>query len=240
MSLNKDELSNVLDQILDHMLEKGIQIEPFRDQLKKILQEDLGNSEISREDLKDPEVKKKLFACVTELLINGKSKDYDNLVDDLKTHELKNAPDEKLDNKLLAQLLFLTALTKIIEHEINKKMVLTPDEFKKHLDDHIDKKFAKEDKPEAADELKSQLEFLMRSFYGVGKAGEQGVMFEVGNQFGIPNVTQSGRGVAFLIDANTYDSNKSDYLGLENAVKVNQLVEGVNLDPHVSPKMTPL
>ena len=107
--LNASELEKALEQVFQFMEKKGIKID--NDKKNEICKEmvDALYHKLSPEDIKEPNVQKRLISCISAKLA-GDHKAFENTLDELKDDDVKNTDDKHLDKKLGVMLLMLLSL----------------------------------------------------------------------------------------------------------------------------------
>ncbi|VVC74842.1 hypothetical protein AQUSIP_01140 [Aquicella siphonis] len=240
--LNSNQLEVALDKIFEYMETKGVKFDPEKkEEFKKRIAQDLHN-QLSHDDIKDVNVQKKLISCISSLAM-GKQKEYDNMVDRLKSDE-KNTPDPKLEKKLTLEMILLATLTKLMDPEQKKKMELKPDEFKKKMVESAKENDKSPDKEKNAEALGKQLDDTLRNLYGGDNPTINGeIQFPIlgptfGNLTGLTNQASADpNAVSKMVDDITANPGKADYQGLENTALIRDLGEGVDLSAALSPTL---
>lgn len=250
--LDQRQLENVLDQLFEKMHKQGIAISnDAKDQIKKEVTSELSNK-LTPDDIKNPEVQKKLQACITTYLLGGSnSKDFKNkfdefnsLINNLKDEDTrtlpykdKNGKEKDLTLKLKADMALLKTLSHIFNPANPNTPELKPGAFAKKMTDEMKLDAKKNKKEEKKEEeiamLQKQLEETLRNMYGGDNPtlnGEVSVPIIgpiVGNLFAWTNQSQQDPNALSLIaQSATYNPGKSDPNGLENVAKMNEISVG--------------
>jgi len=247
--LDNTELEAALDKIFEFMEKKGIKVdESKKPELKKQIADDL-YKELTATDIKDVEVQKKLLSCVVSLVM-GKHNEYNEMISTLKSDEkLKpNAElDKKFEHRLTAQLMMLTMLSKVGDGDPkkNKESELTADELKQTiLKSEYEKAKTPEDK-QKVDVLGKQIDDTLRNLNGGHNPKfNGGVDFPIlgptfGNLLAYTNQsTPDPEGLSLMVDTITYNSRKTDPMGLENSTMLDDIAEGIDMTSVITPRNT--
>lgn len=238
--LNANELAKALEQLFQFMEKKGVKID---DDKQAVICKEMVNAldhKLSPDDIKDPNVQKRLMSCITAKLA-GDQKGFDNTLGDLKDDHARKEPDQKLDTKLTAMLLLLASLQKT-KGEFDNKKELSPNPLKTILE--ITKKKDKDKEP-TKEEKNEELELLketLRNLYGGDDPTQAGEMVFpilgpiVGNAFGFTNQCAANpTSFAKLVDDITYNPAKTDPTGIENTAKLADMEDGIDMGPVFSP-----
>lgn len=237
-NLDKAQLEKALDKIFEFMHEKGIKLDKDkRDEIKEKIASELQNT-LSPHDIQDVNVQKKLMSCITSLIM-GKDLEYKATIATLKSDK-KNEPDETLDAKLTAQLMLLVMMRHALVLDPSLKLkTLKPDEFKQKMLDN-----AKEEKIEnpKIDLLKNQIDNCLRNLFGGDNPTfSGGVPFPlVGPVFGDLSATTTQIAadptkLTLKAESITFNTNRQDYMGLENITKIQEMTEGIDVGAALSP-----
>lgn len=226
--LSDRDLGKALDDIFEFMESKGIFIDPDKkNEIKEKLTEDLHDT-LTLEDVKDPNVQKKIMSCITALVM-GKTKDYDNVMATLKSEDkdLKTQPDLKIDSKLTAELMLLAFLCKEVA-----KNDFKPDPFKQNLLKLEKEKSKTSDDEEKVSLIEKQTDECLRNIWGGDNPTKSGttprpVYREVGNLFGfIHQAPVDPKSPAEIIQEAVVDY-KADPNGSEAATAIEALGMGI-------------
>jgi hypothetical protein len=243
------KLEEELEKIFAFMEDKGIFISnEKKEDIKFNLARDL-DEQLSDDDLKDPNVQKKLFACVTSMLV-GKDHDAAALVQELKNENTKSEPNYVAEDKLKLQFLLLQALSFATDPKntgADKELKTTIAQLTAELMVYADQ--AKNDKAKSKQERSSEekmLDATLRNLYGGGNPTISGkipypiVGPIVGDLVGITNQNiPDPKSVALVVEKVTFNAGKADPIGLENIAKVMEQGDGINLGNTNSPKLAP-
>ncbi len=239
--LNASELEKALEQVFQFMEKKGIKID--NDKKNEICKEmvDALYHKLSPEDIKEPNVQKRLISCISAKLA-GDHKAFENTLDELKDDDVKNTDDKHLDKKLGVMLLMLLSLQ--MKNELDNKKEFNPNPLKtileltKKKDKNNDKEPTKEEKNEELELLKETL----RNLYGGDDPTQAGeIVFPVlgpivGNVFGFTNQCAANpTSFAEMVDLITFNAGKSDPTGIENIAKLADIEDGIDMGPVLSP-----
>lgn len=241
--LNANQLEVALEKIFEYMESKGVKFDSEKkEEFKKRIAQDLHN-QLSQDDIKDVNVQKKLISCISSLAM-GKQKEYEGMVDRLKSDE-KNMPDPKLEKKLTLEMILLATLTKMMDPEQKKKMELKPDQFKKKMVDAAKENDKSPDKEQNAEIMAKLLDDTLRNLYGGDNPTINGeVQFPIlgptfGNLVGLTNQASADpNALSKMVDDITANPGKPDYQGLENTALIRDLGEGVDVSAALSPTLT--
>lgn len=238
--LTAPQLEEALEKIFEFMEQKGVKLDREKqNEFKKQIASELHGT-LSHDDIKDVNVQKKLMACITALIM-GKDDEFKKTIDVLKSDE-KLQPDSKLDDKLTAQFMLLAMMTRVLDPS-RKLKELRPDEFKQKIVDS-----AKENNIESSkiDLMKTQMDNCLRNLYGgdnptvTGELSFPVIGPIVGNLFSFTNQTTADpKSLALMVESISLNTNRQDYMGLENITKIKEMSEGIDVSAALRPKFQP-
>jgi hypothetical protein len=250
---NKDELlDETLENLFKHMKNLGIEIsDQVKNTIKTDMKKDLSES-LDLDDLKDKDVQKKLLGCITAKIL-GNTEQYKKLTGELNSHDpkIKQQPSPGLDEKLAIDGVLIKALSTMLEKKKNGKELSLEDAVSNILK-HKEGPEPKNKNEKSKDELKKEddsltqnLKACLRNLNGGDDPTVDGeVPFPIigpifGNLSGFVNqCTADANSVSFMKQAITYNAGKSDPYGLENALKLSEVSDGIAPTSTKSPANT--
>lgn len=238
-NLQKDDLEKVITELFKYMEKMGMKL---NDEAKKGIMNELTeklDDQLSKDDVKDINVQKKLLACISAIIMNDK-KSLDSMLNVLQSNK-KDDPDKNLDLKLKGLFVVMMAFLENKndpKHEAGLKTLLAL------LKPNPDNKKAKE-KPE--DQMEKELEASLRSLYGGNDPRVNGevpfpVLIAVSNAFGHTNQCAADpTSCAEMVEDITYNAGRADPLGLENVAKQSEMSDGIDMEGalYTSPRPSP-
>lgn len=244
IGLDNKELEAALDIIFKHLEEKGIKVEGTKkDEFKKQIAGDL-YKKLTMDDIKNVDVQKKLLSCIVSLVM-GKHDEYKEMISNLESDK-KSTPDPKLEHRLTAQLMILTMLSNLLDPDKKKTSELKPDAFKrKILESENEKAKTPEDK-QKLDAMSKQIDDCLRNLNGgINPTVNGGIEFPIlgpifGNLLGFTNQTvPDPNSLSEMVDAITFNTKKTDPMGLENNTVLRDMGEGIDMGSVRTPRNTP-
>jgi hypothetical protein len=245
--LDKHQLEEALDKLFEHMEKtKGIRI---ADETKKDIKKELSaelSDKFTHDEIKDPNLQKKLMSAITSFVM-GKRKEFDNMVTSLKDEDKRCEHDPVLEKKLAVEMLLLAAATKLLDPNNENQNKLTPKLFAEKTKENQDPKKANKEEMNLAAQ---QLEATLRNLNGGDNPSVNGeIQFPIlgpvfGNLYAYTNqTTPDPNSLSEMVESITYNAGKTDYLGLENITKQDELSAGIEppgaeLEVSHSPKLT--
>lgn len=249
--------ADLLDEMLDKLFERveeGIRHEitaekknTIKSEMAKSLRDESGKDTLGYDELKDKDVQNKLLGCITAKLLGDKNQS-ESLLKNLLDPKAVLQPDKNLDKKLKEDFLVLGALAKMLGSDKDDKKMSPLDAAKKLL---MNKKCGKKDDSKSEDkkptekeeqELEKLLDACLRNLNGgtnprISGAVNFTIIGPIVGNLGafVDQATPDTNSVAFMVQAITFNSDKTDYQGLENTLKLADLAEGIPLAPIEAP-----